>query len=224
MEPPHGRPLDGDGPVPLVGLLAPGLVATADGEDAGKGVGCIEVGAVLVVQVEPGQAVLRIGQRVDGGRGGMRPVSSWNRWLSRFCACLLVGIQDGSVREDRRAGLPEPRPQAAQRLGRVAGPGSLADPPAQYVPDLKLAWPLQGIVDSGVYVTLVLDRRHAGGTTRAASNDVAVRGVEFIDDTPRPPGDPAPRSATRNMSLSQRVLPEPRGYTLLAACRPQELA
>ena len=82
------------------------------------------------------------------------------------------------------------------------------------------------MVDKGLHVTLVLDCCHSGGATRAASNDAAPRGVEFIDDTKRPPGDPslAPKSMTRNVSLGQGVLPVPDGYTVLAACRPSESA
>jgi hypothetical protein len=105
-------------------------------------------------------------------------------------------------------------------------PYNISDPSARYLLDLELATLLQEMVDKGLYVTLVLDCCHSGGATRAASNDAAPRGVAGVDQTKRPAGDPslAPRAMTRNVSLGQGLLPEPKGYTLLAACRPNELA
>ena len=105
-------------------------------------------------------------------------------------------------------------------------PYNISDPSARHLRDLELGTLLQEMVNKGLYVTLVLDCCHSGGATRAPSNDVAARGVEFENNTERPAGDPslAPKQMTRNVSLGQGVLLEPKGYTLLAACRPQELA
>ena len=113
-------------------------------------------------------------------------------------------------------------------------PLDIGDSEARYVRDLELAAMLKNLTDKGLVATIVLDCCHSGGATRGASNGAAVRGVSFIDSTRRPPGDvkiPAElmstwntRATTRGLSLQSGFLLEPKGYTLLAACRPSEQA
>lgn len=105
----------------------------------------------------------------------------------------------------------------------------------QYLRDLELAHLLQELVDKKLVVTLVLDSCHSGGGTRG---DVDIRGLDSIDDTPRPVDDwVAPLTVlmanwgvlTQQSEGSMRGLqsgwiPGSRSYTLLAACRPHEYA
>jgi hypothetical protein len=93
---------------------------------------------------------------------------------------------------------------------------------------------LKELSDKGLLVTLVLDCCHSGGATRGIVNQVAVRGVNFVDTTQRPPGDVTvpdeitsawkKNSATRGLQAQSGLAIEPKGYTLLAACRPSESA
>ena len=106
---------------------------------------------------------------------------------------------------------------------------------ARYLRDLELAHIFQTMVDKGILLTVVLDSCHSGGTTRAL--DVAVRGIAGLDTTPRPT-DSLVASAeelaatwqgstagqTRALKPGGGWLPQPKGYTLLAACRSQEFA
>jgi len=105
---------------------------------------------------------------------------------------------------------------------------------ARYVRDLELAALLKKLTDNGLLVTIILDCCHSGGATRAIRNNVGVRGVSFVDSTRRPPGNVTipdellsawkDQKSTRGMSVQSGFLREPKGYTLLAACRPSELA
>mgnify|MGYP001813745570 CR=1 FL=1 len=106
---------------------------------------------------------------------------------------------------------------------------------ARYLRDLELAHIFQTMVDKGVLLTVVLDSCHSGGTTRAM--DVVVRGLVGEDNTQRPT-DSLVASAdelaatwqassgpqTRALKPGGGWLPQPQGYTLLAACRAQEYA
>jgi hypothetical protein len=110
-------------------------------------------------------------------------------------------------------------------------PIDIGNTSARYLRDIEIAKLLKDMVDKGLLVTMVLDSCHSGGATRGF--DAAVRGVDFIDSTPRPTeslvasladlraglGGPAGQ-ATRNLAN----LAAPVGYVLLAACRPSESA
>jgi hypothetical protein len=120
-------------------------------------------------------------------------------------------------------------------LDETLVPIDIGSSSARYVRDIELAKLLREMVDRGILVTIVLDSCHSGGATRGL--DVAERGVEFVDRTPRPTeslvaslqdlracwrgetGEPA-QGVTRNLA----TLAAPLGYTLLAACRPAESA
>ena len=105
-------------------------------------------------------------------------------------------------------------------------PIDIHHPNARYLRDLELAALLKEMTDKGLAVTIVLDCCHSGGATRGL-NEVAERGVEFIDRTPRPTESLVSLPAdlkTRNVNLGTGWLLEPQGYTLMAACRPSESA
>jgi hypothetical protein len=112
----------------------------------------------------------------------------------------------------------------------------------QYLRDLEVAHLLAGMVAKELVVTVVLDCCHSGGMTRAGSG-VAARGIASADHRPRShqslvaPGkqlidtwrdltNPAHArvQATRSVTSSGGWLPEPKGYTLLSACRANEIA
>jgi Caspase domain len=116
-------------------------------------------------------------------------------------------------------------------------PTDIGKPEARYLRDIELAYLLQTMVDKGLIVTVVLDSCHSGGATRGAGEEIGVRGIDSVDTTPRPTNSlvasPAELAATwqslgggmkRNLAVGAGWLPEPKGYTLLAACRPSEFA
>ena len=102
--------------------------------------------------------------------------------------------------------------------------------------DLELAKLLEEMVEKQLAVTIVLDSCHSGGATREMSGDSRVRGEGFIDTTPRPtdslvaPFDELAenwqilKENSRDITVVNGLLPEPKGYTLIAACRDNELA
>ena len=108
----------------------------------------------------------------------------------------------------------------------------------QYLRDLELATLLNKMVDKQLVVTVVLDCCHSGGAVRGEDTD--IRGLDTVDRIPRPvsnlvasadelannwlPLTPEEPGITRNASAVANMLPEVKGYVLLAACRPSELA
>lgn len=120
-------------------------------------------------------------------------------------------------------------------------PTNIGDPNARYLRDIELGILLNQMVYKGLIVTVVLDSCHSGGATRGG-NDVAVRGLNTIDKTPRPSESlvaskeelaqqwdtmtesARSQGATRGLRLGSGWLPETKGYTLLAACLETESA
>jgi hypothetical protein len=112
-------------------------------------------------------------------------------------------------------------------------PTDIGNAEGQYLRDVELAFILKRMVDKGLVVTVVLDSCHSGGAVRGEAN---VRGLNVVDETPRPTeslvATPEELVATwetltrgtRNVTDASGWLPEQKGYTLLAACRDNELA
>ncbi len=112
----------------------------------------------------------------------------------------------------------------------------------QYLRDWELAILLERMVKKGLVVTVILDSCHSGGSTRGG--DAKARGLpgDIVDETPRlreslvnPSNEEleavAPgwekqklKHATRGGTPVATMIPEAKGYVLLAACRPSELA
>lgn len=105
----------------------------------------------------------------------------------------------------------------------------------QYLRDLELAALLKKMVDKGLIVTIVLDCCHSGGALRG--EDADIRGLDNIDETPRPTTSLVGSTqeltntwlslttvTTRKATAVTGMLPEPKGYVLIAACRPSEVA
>ena len=104
---------------------------------------------------------------------------------------------------------------------------------SQYLRDIELGKLLKEMGKKGLIVTVILDSCHSGGATRG---DADVRGIEGVDETPRPmkslvaseeelaeTWQELTAGGTRGLEPG-RLLPDSRDYVLLAACRPNELA
>jgi hypothetical protein len=103
---------------------------------------------------------------------------------------------------------------------------------SQYLRDIELGKLLKEMVKKGLTTTVVLDCCHSGGATRGDAN---VRGIEGVDETPRPLKSLVASeeelaetwqeltAGTRGLEPG-RLLPDSKDYVLLAACRPNELA
>lgn len=112
-------------------------------------------------------------------------------------------------------------------------PTDIGTSDAKYLRDVELAYIFKRMVDKGLLLTVVLDSCHSGGAARGVDSD--IRGLSVIDTTPRPEESLVASSeeliaawnlnsnTTRNVTASG-WLPEPSGYTLLAACRDNEFA
>ncbi|MEG4172844.1 MULTISPECIES: caspase family protein [unclassified Microcoleus] len=121
-------------------------------------------------------------------------------------------------------------------LDEALVPTDIGQPNSRYLRDIEFAKLLEEMVEKELVVTLVLDSCHSGGATREMSGDDQIRGEGFIDTTPRPTDSlVAPlqelaqtwQTATensRNITVVNGLLPEPKGYTLIAACREHEFA
>lgn len=121
-------------------------------------------------------------------------------------------------------------------LDEALVPTDIGLPNSRYLRDLELAKLLEEMVEKNLIVTMVLDSCHSGGATRDIQGDDRVRGGGFIDTTSRP-SDSLVASVdkltqnwqtlsanSRNIKVVNGLLPEPKGYTLIAACRDNELA
>ncbi len=112
---------------------------------------------------------------------------------------------------------------------------NLVQPEDRYLRDLDLATLLQGLVDRGLFVTMVLDSCHSGGATRGTDED-GVRGSDEVDYVPRTRDNlvriPASlrddlqdvELGTRSAQVASGWVPGVKEYTLIAACRALELA
>ena len=121
-------------------------------------------------------------------------------------------------------------------LDEALVPTDIGQPNSRYLRDLEFAKLLEEMVGKELVVTLVLDSCHSGGATREMSGDDRIRGEGFIDTTPRPTDSLVAslqelaqnwQTATensRNITVVNGLLPEPKGYTLIAACRDHEFA
>jgi hypothetical protein len=119
-----------------------------------------------------------------------------------------------------------------QGIDEALVPVDIGQTNGQYVRDIELGKLLKDLVNKGLIVTVVLDSCHSGGATRG---EAAVRGLDTIDETPRPVSDLAGTAeeltatwsqldAENTRGLHSSWLPAARDYVLLAACRPNELA
>jgi hypothetical protein len=122
-------------------------------------------------------------------------------------------------------------------LDEALVPTDIGQPNSCYLRDLELAKLLEEMVEKELVVTLVLDSCHSGGATKDIETDEGnVRRGGFIDMMERPTDSlvaPLQELAqnwqisteySRNITVVNGLLPEPKGYTLIAACREDEFA
>lgn len=122
-------------------------------------------------------------------------------------------------------------------LDEALVPCDIGQPNSRYLRDLELAKLLEEMVAKELVVTLVLDSCHSGGATRdIETDDWSIRSGGFIDTTSRHTDSlvaplqelaqnwQASTENSRNITVVNGLLPEPKGYTLIAACRDNELA
>src|SRR5262249_11824860 len=115
------------------------------------------------------------------------------------------------------------------------------DPAAYYLLDKELGWLLRKITDKGAFGTVVFDCCHSASGTRVPEavavrkgrckpEDIATgRSWEGGDPRPRPDATlVAPLAELKAVVASAggpgSLLPAPKGYVLLTACREQETA
>lgn len=117
-------------------------------------------------------------------------------------------------------------------------PTDIGNSEGRYLRDIELAHLLQKMVDKGLVVTVVLDSCHSGGSTRAGDSDIRGADMDVVDTIKRPPAESLVASveelektwqslvedATRKGEAVTSMLPEAKGYVLLAACRQNEFA
>jgi hypothetical protein len=132
---------------------------------------------------------------------------------------------------------PQLKQPVGQDLDEVLVPYDIRTPGGRYVRDVEIAALVKGMVDKGLIVTMVIDACHSGSATRTSAPTI-VRCLSKVDhnvlesDTCMlPPSqlvemDPtaAALGESRNAKRKNSWLVEPRGYTLLAACRSHEEA
>lgn len=124
-------------------------------------------------------------------------------------------------------------------LDEALVPNDIGNSEARYVRDVELAYLLKEMVDNGLLVTVVLDSCHSGGATRGVGKGMprtmSPDGYGF-DKTPRPTSSDVASynelvaawrglyGHTRAAKPASGWMAEPKGYTLLAACRANEYA
>ncbi|NJQ98068.1 MAG: caspase family protein [Hydrococcus sp. CSU_1_8] len=110
----------------------------------------------------------------------------------------------------------------------------------QYVRDWELAILLQRMVNKELLVTVILDSCHSGGSTRGGKAKIRGLQQDAIDETLKlreslvkataeelnaiAPSWQKTKYATRGGIPVATMIPEAKGYVLLAACRPSEFA
>lgn len=125
-------------------------------------------------------------------------------------------------------------------LDEALVPTDIGYPEARYLRDVELAYLLKSMVDKGLIVTVVLDSCHSGGATRGVGKATprtmtpAGSGFESTAERPTHSDVASPEeleAAWKGLTGGKRAaksasgwLAEPKGYTLLAACRANESA
>lgn len=114
-------------------------------------------------------------------------------------------------------------------------PVDIGNSNARYLRDLEIAALLQKMADKQLVVTLVLDSCHSGGLTRSGDSDFRGADMNTVDTTPRPIESLVTSSLElaeiwqaltegKRAATIESMLPEIKGCTVLAACRPNEFA
>jgi len=117
-------------------------------------------------------------------------------------------------------------------------PCNIGDSEARYIRGPELAGLIEELVAKKLTVSVVLDCCHSAGMRRSPAKAVR-RGLEVVDTTSRPADSlvapwedllgllrrqQAAAPARRNITMDTPWLIAPKGFALLAACRPQDCA
>ncbi len=134
-----------------------------------------------------------------------------------------------------RAKTNYPQLKGENGIDEVLVPVNIGNPNSRYLRDLELAKIIDDMVQKGLVLTVVMDCCHSGGVTRVGGAEIRGLNADKIDTTQRPTDSlVAPveelvktwqnltKIATRQGNIN--LLPYPKDYVLLAACRPSELA
>jgi Caspase domain len=136
-----------------------------------------------------------------------------------------------------------PKIKGEDGLDETLVPLDIGNHESRNLRNIEMAKLIQNMLDKKLIVSMVFDSCHSGGATRGRGGAL-VRGIDSIDTTIRPQDslvasidelaktwqDVIPsqgttsRAASRNIDASSGWLPDPKGYVLLAACRPSESA
>ncbi len=192
----------------------------------------------------PKEQIFRL-TATDGG--GTQPEESPEEWptydniLAGFRRLIDIGTVGDQIfihysGHGGRATTRYPEVKGDNEHDETLVPTDIGNNDDRYLRDLHLAKLLQEMVDQGLHVTLVLDSCHSGGATRGGGR-ATPRGIGVVDTSSRQSllteeerqaqianWQATMRAATRNIKPDSGWLPEPKGYTLLAACRGTELA
>ena len=114
-------------------------------------------------------------------------------------------------------------------------PVDIGNSNARYLRDLEIAALLQKMANKQLVVTLVLDSCHSGGSTRSGDSDIRGADMNTVDTTVRPIESLVTSSLElaeiwqaltegKRLATIESMLPEVKGCTVLAACRPNESA
>lgn len=208
--------------------------------------GCVRdirhVEAFLTCQFDlPPEQIFKLTASNCGGSQPLEPPEQWPTYenmVAKFQALTALAQRGDHVYihyagHGGRAATIFPELKGEGGLDEALVPTDIGDASARYLRDVELAYLFKRLVDRGVILTVVLDSCHSGGATRGT----AVPRGGVIDPTPRPSDSlVAPhadlialwqaqtRSVTRAVKPASGWLAEPQGYTLLAACRANELA
>ena len=192
----------------------------------------------------PQANLLKLTATNTGGSQPLEPSAQWPTYENMVAAFqqLTAEAQSGDYvyihysGHGGRARTTIPERRGEMGIDEALVPTDIGDSEARYLRDHELAKLLNDMVAKGLVVSVVLDSCHSGGMTRGGG-DVAIRGLNTVDETKccvdslvgsheelLQAWDYATEGGTRNVALGSGWLPEPRGYTLLAACRPSESA
>src|ERR1035441_9614837 len=188
---------------------------------------------------------------ISGGTQPLEPASQWPTYqnmvagFKQLTGVALPGDQL-YIHYSGRGGRTKtiyPTLKGADGVDEALVPPDIVDPKSHYLRDVEISYLLQCMVDKGLVVTVVLDSCHSGGATRALIENVpgaVARGpvpADWLDTTPRSeesecgPVEALVASYSRTAGGTARQvksdsgwLVEPKGYTLLAACRANESA
>jgi hypothetical protein len=99
----------------------------------------------------------------------------------------------------------------------------------RYLRGIELAALLDEMVQKGIKLTVVLDCCHSGSISRG--DKLTIRGIPWDNDVAskyppryRPLSSISTENVSRDASTNQHWLLKPQGYTLIAACGPNEIA